>query len=127
MPTRGAAWKIRRRRRVDAAATTGIVDWADFRFCPGKTYKYDDVSYGPYSYAVQNITGVEMPDKTYWKETQDHSKWAVSTEKASTACVGDINRQWSQNKRGGGTVCLKDRDHWASFDMIVKNVLMCPS
>lgn len=39
-----------------------------------------------------------------WRETQDHSKWAV-TDTGSMACMGDINRMTSQSKRGGGSVC----------------------
>jgi deoxyribonuclease-2 len=39
-----------------------------------------------------------------WRETQDHSKWAV-TGSGSMGCMGDINRMTSQAKRGGGSVC----------------------
>lgn len=63
-----------------------------------------------------------MEDGTSWKETQDHAKWAVGDEKSSTACVGDINRQYSQSKRGGGTLCHKSKDVWTAFDAIVSEV-----
>ena len=49
-----------------------------------------------------------------WHYTKDHAKWAVS-DKPSTetnggdwVCVADINRQTSQEKRGGGSICFKD-------------------
>jgi deoxyribonuclease-2 len=33
-------------------------------------------------------------------------------------CVGDINRQVSQRKRGGATICLQDTDLWKALDGI---------
>lgn len=45
----------------------------------------------------------------YFSETQDHGKWAVGAAADSPiACIGDINRQTSQEKRGGGAVVLND-------------------
>jgi len=81
---------------------------------------------GNYTHDVQNVSVVEMRDGTSWLETQDHSKWGVSTPFALSACIGDINRQYSQEKRGGGAVCFQDQDHWASFDAIVKEAFLCP-
>ena len=93
----------------------GPIDLKMPTFCPPK-----------YAYAVQNISEIVMADGTSWRETQDHSKWGVSTKAGRTACVGDINRQTSQAKRGGGAVCFTDDDHWAAFDGIVKKAFLCP-
>ncbi|XP_062278717.1 deoxyribonuclease-2-alpha [Scomber scombrus] len=62
------------------------------------------------------------PGKTFtFKTTQDHSKWAVSTKAAVSGvgggwvCVGDINRNKAEEKRGGGTVCLRDPVVWKAY------------
>lgn len=48
-----------------------------------------------------------------WEYKKDHSKWAISSDlKVPVTCIGDINRMKSQFKRGGGTVCLNDKDVW---------------
>lgn len=42
-----------------------------------------------------------------WKESQDHSKWAVGIG-SYWICVGDINRMLSQYGRGGSAFCYED-------------------
>ncbi len=54
-----------------------------------------------------------------WHYTKDHSKWAMS-ETDQWVCVADINRQTSQEKRGGGTVCFKNKLLWESLKDIEK-------
>lgn len=45
----------------------------------------------------------------YFRESEDHGKWAVGQPTDSDiAAVGDINRQVSQEKRGGGAVVVED-------------------
>lgn len=51
-----------------------------------------------------------------WKETQDHSKWAITANK-DIVCMGDINRMTTQYSRGGGTVCFSDE----TLHSILKN------
>ncbi|MCH9680331.1 MAG: deoxyribonuclease II family protein [Deltaproteobacteria bacterium] len=43
-----------------------------------------------------------------WAYTKDHAKWAVG-EGSDWVCVADLNRQVSQQKRGGGSICLSHR------------------
>ncbi|XP_034465977.1 deoxyribonuclease-2-alpha isoform X2 [Hippoglossus hippoglossus] len=56
-----------------------------------------------------------------FKASQDHSKWAVSTQAAGEGvgggwvCVGDINRNEAEEKRGGGTVCLQNPVVWKAY------------
>lgn len=67
------------------------------------------------SYESRNILGVQFGGVS-WKTTKDHSKWAVA---GSWVCVGDINRQNGQLKRGGGTYCRQD----SSFAQLMENVI----
>lgn len=48
-----------------------------------------------------NFTGIA------WKESQDHSKWAVGVGSA-WVCASDINRMLSQYSRGGSSFCYED-------------------
>jgi deoxyribonuclease-2 len=67
-----------------------------------------------YDYTTSNILDLKMGDDE-WKTTQDHSKWAITTKgfdadttKDRAACIGGINRQYSQEKRGGATMCIEN-------------------
>jgi len=78
-------------------------------FCAGSQYQYSTI----------NVREVAIGSIT-WPETKDHSKWAVSLSKSYT-CIGDINRQFSQAKRGGGSVCFNDATVYKSiYGMITK-------
>jgi len=73
--------------------------------CPGGKYGWDVVD------ALAQKRG-----SVSWEIHQDHSKWAISSSSSDGhVCVGDINRQTSQRKRGGGTTCQKNPALWASF------------
>ena len=55
-----------------------------------------------YTYNVVNVRTLAIGGAS-WKETQDHSKWAVSQDGSTPiVCIGDINRQKSQAGRAGG-------------------------
>lgn len=56
-------------------------------------------------YQVINITEFNVLGMRY-KNTQDHSKWAV-TEKDKGLCIGDLNRTDSQLNRSGAMLCLE--------------------
>lgn len=59
-----------------------------------------------------------------WDIHQDHSKWAVS-QKGSWVCIGDINRQTSQEKRAGGTVCQENKLLHNAFIGIIQSHESC--
>ncbi|WKY08017.1 hypothetical protein Q1695_007484 [Nippostrongylus brasiliensis] len=61
---------------------------------------------------VYDVDKVKVLDAEF-DNSMDHSKWGVSMHKnASIACVGGINRQYSQYKRGGGAVCIDNIRLW---------------
>jgi len=77
------------------------------------------------TYHVVNVATVNIGGNTF-SETQDHSKWAVSTNSGTNwACVGDINHMKSQFKRGGGTVCINDASVHNAFSSIIASAEDC--
>ncbi len=52
-----------------------------------------------------------------WHYTKDHSKWATSIAE-NWVCIADINRQTSQEKRGGGAICFRHDTLWKSLSGI---------
>jgi len=79
-----------------------------------------------YPYSVINVAQVSVKDSISWPETADHSKWAISTGRASaTFCVGDINRQDSQANRGGGMVCGVSPTTWSSIKSFITKSGTC--
>jgi deoxyribonuclease II len=52
-----------------------------------------------------------------WHYTKDHAKWGIS-EKPDWVCVADINRQVSQEKRGGGSICFRNKGLWQALSQI---------
>ena len=74
-----------------------------------------------------NIYSLQMGTDISWVETKDHSKWAMSVNDAmNIVCIGDINRQFSQAKRGGGSVCVQNAQLWNTFKSIVTQIEPCP-
>jgi hypothetical protein len=53
-----------------------------------------------------------------YKESQDHSKWAVCK---NCVWIGDLNRMESQMKRGGGGVVIRDAKMVKAFRGLIIN------
>ena len=78
------------------------------------------------SLSVRDVGGIDLSPQgvpTGWHYTHDHSKWATSEEHASAGqpgwvCVADINRQVSQEKRGGGGICFREVELWRALGSI---------
>lgn len=68
----------------------------------------------------------KVPESGPWEYKKDHSKWAISANtKVPVTCIGDINRMKSQFKRGGGTVCLNDKDVWNTITESIHGTEPC--
>ncbi|XP_052720749.1 deoxyribonuclease-2-alpha-like isoform X2 [Crassostrea angulata] len=74
-------------------------------------------------FQVYNIQMIRFPNGDF-KETKDHSKWAVSRT-GSWICIGDINRQSTQFHRGGGTMCMSDPHVWKEYTNIIRDIETC--
>jgi deoxyribonuclease-2 len=57
------------------------------------------------NFHVNDVKTLDLPFNDSFKETQDHSKWAVGL---TYVCIADINRMTTQYKRGGGAFCVRD-------------------
>jgi deoxyribonuclease-2 len=77
-----------------------------------------------YTFNNINVRQVALDSTVTWPETKDHSKWAITTD-ASMFCIGDINRQYSQAKRGGGTVCAQNPNIWTAFRKLIASMDSC--
>jgi len=80
------------------------------------------------TFSVKNVANIKTPEGDAWTINQDHSKWALTQDekkKIFVACVGDINRQTSQAGRGGGTVCIANKDVWGAFNQVIAKVEAC--
>lgn len=65
------------------------------------------------TYTVTNIEKLSFKlgkqEQIDVKNSEDHSKWAISSETAKGfVCVGTLNRMNSQYRRGGETLCFKN-------------------
>jgi deoxyribonuclease-2 len=77
-----------------------------------------------YNYNVQDIRQLAFSSIAY-TETEDHSKWAITSDGDNYVCIGDINRQNGQLSRGGGTACQLNSKLWSSFSQLITNVDSC--
>lgn len=74
------------------------------------------------NYHVNDVALLDLPFNVTYKETQDHSKWAVGT---THVCVADINRMTTQFKRGGGAFCIRDPILAASLNSTIVAANTC--
>ncbi len=86
-----------------------------------------------YNHTVSNVITMNF-NGDEWKSTQDHSKWAVSVDEfdldsssSPYSCVGGINRQFSQEKRGGATMCIENKDLNSAFFNAINEFEDCDS
>jgi hypothetical protein len=76
--------------------------------------------------AVYSIRTLGLPAYANWggveyKESQDHSKWALLlSPNMPVTCIGDINKQMSQHKRGGGFLCITDRTVYDAYKLFIR-------
>ncbi|KHJ92182.1 deoxyribonuclease II [Oesophagostomum dentatum] len=76
-------------------------------------------------YHVYDINSLTVLGAKY-SYSNDHSKWGISLDKkVPVVCIGDINRQESQFKRGGGAVCMKDEKLWKTFYNSIYDYVGC--
>lgn len=76
-------------------------------------------------FRVFNIDEINIKYLNYsFNSLKDHSKWAIGEEK-DWICIGDINRQEHQKKRGGGTVCFQSHAITQVYREIVEDVEPC--
>lgn len=69
---------------------------------------------------IVNILKVGFEDLEQ-TESRDHSKWSISyDEEKGLVCLGDLNHQDSQSKRGGSFLCLEDKEIHGQFRSLVK-------
>ncbi|WP_395377370.1 deoxyribonuclease II family protein [Marinicella sp. W31] len=66
---------------------------------------------------VQFVNLKKLGIDSEWKYTHDHSKWAIAESKP-VVLVADINRQTSQEKRGGGAIGFTNEKLWAALKKI---------
>lgn len=70
-----------------------------------------------------DLRGLDAKNLPYvWPNSNDHAKWALSVEQ-DWVCVGDINLDKSQRKRGGGAICFQNKLLWQSLSKVQKLVL----
>lgn len=68
---------------------------------------------------VSNIEYIQFKNTISYKASNDHSKWAVA-EKRPWTCIGDINREETQFRRGGLSLCLNNKNVADQFRNLLK-------
>ena len=72
------------------------------------------------NYNLSNVIEMQYGDQK-WSNTMDHSKWGVSQD-SQVLCIGDINRQETQQFRGGSIFCIENPQIASQFnDLIIQD------
>ena len=85
---------------------TGPSNDGKVSICAAKdpSFEYNVINVGKLTASLSKTGDSSFPFQ------KDHSKWAVSEDSASAwVCIGDKNRELSQDKRGGGALCVADQ------------------
>jgi len=87
---------------------------------------YQDPACSPmFKNTNQNIKNIEFPNGDGWKNTQDHSKWGITTGAVKLSCLCDINRMNSQAKRGGSCLCLDNTSLYKALSSLPTGTDAC--
>ncbi|XP_041912556.1 deoxyribonuclease-2-alpha-like [Alosa sapidissima] len=77
---------------------------------------------------VYNVKEVKLPTTMPFNVNSDHSKWSVTVNSSRPwTCIADMNREVSQESRGGGAVCTDNPAVWSAFSKIVITHEPCPN
>uniref|UniRef100_A0A8C6TZG0 deoxyribonuclease II n=1 Tax=Neogobius melanostomus TaxID=47308 RepID=A0A8C6TZG0_9GOBI len=75
---------------------------------------------------TMNISRIRLPGSTRFLSRHDHSKWCVSQDhEAQLTCLGDLNREKAQMKRGGGLICSRHPVIYKAFRQLVDQYISC--
>ncbi|KAG9510552.1 Deoxyribonuclease-2-alpha, partial [Fragariocoptes setiger] len=81
---------------------------------------------------VNNVESFEYFDnatgtKYEWPITKEHSKWAIThtANNGALFCVGDLNRVDTQFMRGGGLMCIDNKQIHDAFSSLVRTYCGC--
>ncbi|KAM9970735.1 hypothetical protein ACTFIW_008704 [Dictyostelium discoideum] len=91
-------------------------------YCSGGNFTYDSINTLTFSFDDPTEGTVN------WKYTKDHSKYALSIHEADYyICIGDVNRMFTQFKRGGGSACFINKSLWQSYANFIETIdTNCP-
>ncbi|CAN9500367.1 unnamed protein product [Ophioblennius macclurei] len=75
---------------------------------------------------TMNMMRVRLSESALFLSYHDHSKWCVSQAyEDQVVCLGDLNRVWSQLRRGGGLVCAFNPVMYKAFRQAVDWYIDC--
>jgi len=77
--------------------------------------------------SIMNINLLKFPSGDSWDHYSDHAKWAVTTGSSNIklACLCDINRQETQNIRGGSCLCNDNPQLYKALTSIIAGFDSC--